>query len=309
MRLPYQKIITVQPHQPYNFALTLREIDQYPLDVTERIMGQSLLRGIRLKSGKPVLVAIQAAEQSSLSVDIYAKNSVESGEVISGIEHFLNLDLDLNQWYNSIDETDPMHQIISELRGFKPIAKPTIFESIVTAILEQQLTVRFACTLETRLIQTFGEKLVGDQGVVWLFPTPEKLAQVDIEDLRELQISKMKSSYIIDLAIMIISGEISPEKWKALNDTELIGHLISIRGVGQWTAEYVALIGYRRFNHAPAADIGLRNAVTALTNGKNQLSEEATREYMNRWDDFKGLATFYIWHAYSAGMITTKGDK
>jgi len=309
MRLPYQKIITVQPLQPYNFALTLREIDQYPLDITERIMGKSLLRGIRLNSGDPVLVAIQAAENSSLSVDIYAKNSIKSDHVVSGVRHFLNLDLDLNQWYDSIDTTDPMHQIISELRGFKPIAKPTIFESIVTAILEQQLTVRFACTLESRLIQTYGEKLVGDQGVVWLFPTPEKLAQVNIEDLRELQISKMKSSYIIDLAKMITSGEIEPNDWHSVDDDDLIRRLTSIRGIGQWTAEYVSLIGYRRFNHAPAADIGLRNAVTALTNNEKQLSEEATRDYMNRWEDFKGLATFYIWHAYSAGMINKQGEK
>ncbi len=309
MKLPFQKIITIQPVQPYDFNLTLKELDQYPLDVTERIFGHSLLRGLRLNSGARILAAISNGENNALNVDIYAQNSVDSGMVIAGITHILNLDLDLKRWYKSIESTDPMSRIISRLRGFKPIAKPTVFESLVTAILEQQLTVRFACTLETRLIHTFGEKLTCDQGVVWLFPTPEKLAKLTIEDLHTLQISKMKSSYIIDLAKMVTSGEIALNEWNRFNDDELLEHLISIRGVGRWTAEYAMLIGYRRFNLVPAADIGLRNAVSLLTGENNQPSETATREYMNRWKDFGGLATFYIWHAFSAGMIQKSGKK
>ena len=303
MKLPYQQIITIESPDPYDFTLTLQEFRQYPLDVTERVIGGALLRGFRLPDDTPVLTVIRQDDSDRLSADVYARQQVEESEVVPHIRHTLNLDLDLKHWYEAIDADDPMHPIIEGLYGLRPGAKPTVFESLVTAILEQQLNVRFACTLETRLIEKYGTKLTCDQGVVWLFPTPEALASLGIDELRELQLSRAKADYVIGLAKQITDGEIDPEAWHELDDASLMDRLTEIRGVGQWTAEYVAMIGYRRFNHAPAADIGLRNAVTKLTAADEQLPEETTRAFMHRWDEYKGLATVYIWHAYAAGMI------
>lgn len=303
MILDFLQVISLEPAKPYDFRLTLRELKQYPLDVTERIIGNTLLRGFRLENGTPVLAAIRSEDNTSLIVDVYGEQEADTEEILHKIRQVLNLDLDLASWYSGIETTDPMNRITEQLRGLRPVVKPTIFESLVTAILEQQLNVRFACTLETRLIQTYGTKLTCDQGIAWLFPTPESLASLEPDALRTLQISRAKAKYIIGLAQLIMGGEIDPESWHDLDGEQLIQRLMEIHGVGRWTAEYVAMIGYRRFNHAPAADIGLRNAVTALTNEKDQLSEVATREYMNRWDQYKGLATIYIWHAYTAGII------
>ncbi|MCF7803723.1 MAG: hypothetical protein K9N46_00290 [Candidatus Marinimicrobia bacterium] len=304
MKLPYQFSTDIQPVEPYDFRLLLRDIDQYPLDVTERIAEDKLIRGFSTDSG-PVQAAISENVGETLTIDIYSKESVSESLIARQIRHILNLDLDLEGWYDTVSADDPMQKIIQEFRGAKPIAKPSVFEGMATAILEQQLNVTFACTLETRLIKKYGTEICSDAGTSWLFPTPEQMAALDYEELRPLQISGSKSRYIIDIARQITAGEIDPESWHSLEDDEIMERLLAIRGIGQWTAEYVMLIGYRRFDHAPSADIGLRNAVTQLTGSEEQLSEKATREYMDRFAGYRGLATTYIWNAFSAGLLET----
>ncbi len=303
MNLTHQATLHIASVLPYSFELTLREVQWYPLDVTERVTGNQLLRGFRLPGNHPVLTVTRDAGNSGLQVDSYAASSADTQAVTRLVRRTLNLDLALNRWYNQIRPGDPMHELIEQLHGFKPIAKPTIFESLVSAILEQQLNVKFACTLESRLIRKYGTLLEAAPGSLWLFPTPKALASLACEELKPLQISSSKSRYIIDIAARIAEGSLDLESWHELPDDELMRNLLSLRGVGRWTAEYVAMFGYRRYNHAPAADIGLRNAVTALTGSEKQLSEKATRAYMDQWVDYRGLATYYIWHAFAVGLI------
>lgn len=301
MKLPYSETRTINPVQPYDFSLLLKDLQQYPLDVTERVISDSLLRGFRIDD-VPVQTVIKS-DGEALIVDIYASEPIGHYRVEAKVRHILNLDLDLNEWYETVADADPMQEIISAFRGAKPTAKPTVFESMATAILEQQLNVSFACTLETRLIREYGTEVSTDTGNSWIFPTPERIAQLDYDELRPMQISGSKSRYIIDIARQIAESEIEPEAWASLDDDELLKQLKSLRGIGQWSAEYIMLIGYRRFDHAPGADIGLRNAVTKLTGSNGQLSEEATREYMDRFSGYRGLATAYIWSAFSAGLL------
>lgn len=303
MEVRFQHTCRLEPIAPYSFQFTLREVEWYPLDVTERVQNGALLRGFLLSENRPVLTVTKANDRGSLNTLVYALEPVSSDEVIAALTFTLNLDLDLLSWYHTISKDDPMHRIVEQLYGFKPLAKPSVFESLVSAILEQQLNVKFACTLETRLTQEYGTQLTSEAGTAWLFPVPETLADLEPNELRPMQISSSKARYIIDLARDIVSGELHPETWHELPDDELIRHLLTIRGVGRWTAEYVAMIGYRRFGHAPAADIGLRNAVTILTGSTERLSEEATRNYMSQWTTYRGLATLYIWHAFAVGII------
>ncbi|HKJ69612.1 MAG TPA: hypothetical protein VKA68_16770 [bacterium] len=303
MNLPQQGTIHIQPVLPYSFDLTMKEIQWYPLDVTERITGNRLLRGFRLPDQQTVLTVISDEKNTGLRADMYAGSPVDTQDVSRLVRRILNLDLALTRWYSRIRPDVPMLQIIEQLHGFKPVAKPTIFESLVSAILEQQLNVEFACTLETRLIRKYGTHLKAHSGSVWLFPTPDALASLGYETLKPLQISSAKSRYIIDIARRVADGSLDLESWHELPDDQLMRNLLSLRGVGRWTAEYVAMFGYRRYNHAPAADIGLRNAVTALTDSDEQLSEEATRAYMDQWAEYRGLATYYIWHAFAVGLI------
>ena len=194
-------------------------------------------------------------------------------------------------------------KIILPLKGLRIFQKATPFEALVTAIADQQLNLAFAETLKTRLIKNFGTVHRFDNFVLYEFPTPEHLARQDELILRQFQFTANKSRFIIRMAQSIVDGKISPDDWYNLDDEKLLVNLLSIYGVGPWTAEYVALVGYQRLNMLPAADVGLLNAAQMVYQTPKRPSPDEMRQIARKWEPYRGLVTFYLWYAYEQGLL------
>ena len=79
-------------------------------------------------------------------------------------------------------ENDPaMHQITQQLYGLKNPTTPTVFESLVDSIVEQQISIKVAHTIEQRLAKKFGEPLTIDGKTYFAYPTPQNIANASIE--------------------------------------------------------------------------------------------------------------------------------
>jgi DNA-3-methyladenine glycosylase II len=112
------------------------------------------------------------------------------------IDSLFNLKLDLTQFYESVKNDKTMSKLAQKLRGLKGPTTPTVFEALVDSIIEQQISLIVAHSLERNVIKTFGDVLKLDNQVFYASPTPQKLASATVEQLRKCGLSLRKAEYI-----------------------------------------------------------------------------------------------------------------
>ena len=125
------------------------------------------------------------------------------------------------------------------------------------------------------------------------------ISRLAVSDLRRLQFTGRKSEYIIELARKIESGHLT--KRALLNEDQFNSarkNLISLRGVGNWTAEYVCLRCLGDPGALPVNDIGLQNAVKRELGLNEKPSVDEIHRYAAAWKNWKAYATFYLWGSF-----------
>jgi DNA-3-methyladenine glycosylase II len=177
--------------------------------------------------------------------------------------------------------TEPvLGPIVEQLRGLRPPLAPNPWESLVTSITAQQVSLHAAFAIRNRFIQAFGHPL--DQA--YSFPIRERLAPVHPDELRQLGFSQRKAEYVIGLA----GAEIDLAGLTALPDEEVKARLVALPGIGEWTAEWFLARHLARADAWPAGDLGLRKAVLHF------YGEEDTRAAGDRFPGHRNLAAHYL---------------
>ncbi|MEE9166045.1 MAG: hypothetical protein V3U24_01065 [Candidatus Neomarinimicrobiota bacterium] len=284
----------IRPAADFDFYRGLEDVTREPFGLTECLNGD--------RYTTVLFQEILTIRQEMTGGDLVAEwdgNSLKQRPIIEGeIRRRFGLDQDLNAFKCSVRDDSKLGPVVERLSGLTVFQKSTPFEALVSAITDQQLTVHFATTLKRRLIETYGERIDRGDIRLWNFPSPETLANIEDQDLRPLQYSGSKSRSIVQLAKGVVSGDYPLYEWGGLNDEDLQENLMGIYGVGRWTAEYTALVGYGRSDVIPAADIGLQRAVGILYEMTDRPQESEVRTLAERWRPFRGFATYYIWHEF-----------
>jgi len=195
------------------------------------------------------------------------------------VEKLLGLEFDLPPFYAWAAGRPVLGELVPRLAGFRPPLAPDPFESLVTSITAQQVSLFAAFAVRTRMIQQFGER--GE--LAYAFPTRERIAAAREEDLVALGFSRRKAEYVVGLA----RAEIDLEALAALDDDEVRARLTAIRGLGPWTADWFLARHLARPRAWPAGDLGVRKAAQLLY-GLD------VHELGRRLDPFQNLSAHYL---------------
>ena len=188
-----------------------------------------------------------------------------------------------------------MSKLIQQLRGLDSRTTPTVFESLVSSIIEQQISLRASQSIERHMIKNYGDKLHLDGEVYYAFPTPQTLSKLKKEKLRESGLSLRKSEYIIDISKLIVDGKLDLDHLKEYNDvTKIIDELSQLRGVGEWTAHLTVLRSMHRHRAFPADDLGLRRSISHFYCNDKKITADDARKIAGEWGKWRGLAGFYL---------------
>jgi DNA-3-methyladenine glycosylase II len=159
------------------------------------------------------------------------------------------------------------------------------------------LGLTFAYTLKRRLVETFGEYAMDDDGTRhWMFPSPERIAALQVPDLAGLQMTVKKAEYLIGTAARIAEGSLSKTillSAGGLASAERI--LTAVHGIGPWTAHYVAMRCLRFTSALPIQDVGLHLAIQKLLGSDRKPTLAEIRQYASNWAGWESYATFYLW--------------
>jgi 3-methyladenine DNA glycosylase/8-oxoguanine DNA glycosylase len=179
-----------------------------------------------------------------------------------------------------------LSKIEPALRGFRPPLAPDPFESLVTSITAQQVSLFAAFAIRNRLIARFGTQA----GHAYSFPTAERLAGADDGELVALGFSRRKAAYVLALA----RSELDLVGLASLPDDMVKAELQALPGIGEWTADWFLGRHLARPQAWPAGDLGLRKAVSAFYAGGRPLSTEEVRAMGDRFEPFQNLSAHYL---------------
>jgi AraC family transcriptional regulator, regulatory protein of adaptative response / DNA-3-methyladenine glycosylase II len=161
------------------------------------------------------------------------------------------------------------------------------FEMAVRAVLGQQVTVKAARTLAGRVARAFGEPLDSTiAGLDAVFPTPERIAALDVPDIASLGVIRTRASAILAIARAVANGtlRLSP----ATDVAAQMDALRALPGIGDWTAQYIAMRALAWPDAFPHGDLGVRKAL-GTTNDRGTLAAAES------WRPWRGYAVMHLW--------------
>jgi DNA-3-methyladenine glycosylase II len=208
--------------------------------------------------------------------------AIEPGDasVVEDVRRYLGAPFDLDA-FAAFAATEPvLARLVPALRGFRPPLVPGPFETLVTSISAQQISLQAAFSIRNRLIEAFGVA----HEAAHAFPTRERMALARPEEIVAVGFSRRKAEYIVGLA----QADLDLDALALLPDDEVKAALVALPGIGEWTAEWFLARHLGRPDAWPAGDLGLRKAVLQF------YGEEDTRAASARFSRFANLAAHYL---------------
>jgi len=288
----------LRPSSPYDFELSTKIFFS---EKSIRIFENNVFKQLITINDKPVLIELKSTgtvDEPELELclksdkDIYGE---ESHIALETVKKIFNLDFNLEKFYDDVKSDDLVFKLTQKLRGLKNPATASIFEALVEAIVEQQISLKAAHSIERKIIKKYGSTLNVGSHVYYAFPTPEQLNNASFDELRGCGLTLRKTEYIKSISKEIENGNLDLEKFKKYEDTDkIINELCEIRGIGLWTAEFVMLRGLNRLESLPADDIGIKRIISHYYCNDRKISSEEVRKIAINWGKWKGLAAFYL---------------
>lgn len=193
---------------------------------------------------------------------------------------------ELDPFYAWAEGDDVLRELVPRLAGLRPPLAPDPYEALVSAISAQQVSLFAAFAIRNRMVERFGVRGVH----AYEFPTRERMAQANEQELTELGFSRRKAEYVLGVA----RSDVDFGALHTLSDDEVKTTLTSIRGLGEWTADWFLARHLARPRAWPAGDLGLVKAVSAFYFGGRKLSIAEVREAGARFGPFQNLTAHYL---------------
>ena len=304
-----RRTLTLKPKAPYDFGLTM---GYYPalsqgvasVDVFEKDQYQRLLD----MAGKLLLASVRSVgsvERPELGVTVqgYQLPDEDMGSIANKIDWIVGSDVALEEFYPLAAKDPIIGSAVERLYGLHPSRTATFFESFIQSISGQQIAISVSRIIRTLLIENYSPTLTLDGRTYYAFPSPASILSMGIEGLREIKLSTRKAEYILDVAAGIENGTLDLEGLRRLPDDQVANKLLSLRGVGPWTVQWLLIRAFGRPNAFPSGDLVLQRLISRLYFQGQRLSEQEVEKFSQRWSPCRSLFTTYLFTALRQGLV------
>lgn len=170
-----------------------------------------------------------------------------------------------------------------------------VFELAIRTVLGQQISVAGATTLSGRLVRAFGDGIDAPfSGVSHHFPTPQRLADLSAAEIAAIGMPAARAAAVRNLAVFAAAGGLDVAPGMTLEAA--VAALRAVQGVGEWTAQYIAMRALRFPDAFPAGDLGLQKAAAEAKEGV-RLTERQLLARAAHWSPWRAYAALLLWHS------------
>ncbi|MEO5288805.1 DNA-3-methyladenine glycosylase 2 [Limosilactobacillus allomucosae] len=267
-------------------------------EITYQITAQQTIRKAFQDNHQILIVDIsflRNKRQLCLQVINHSSASV-THEIIDYVCDWFDLKTDLAPFYEMAKKDELLAPLIDRFDGLRLVGEPDFYEALTWCILGQQINLSYAYTLKKRFVENFGTKIVFHKHTFWLYPQPAEVAVQDPEKLRQLGMTQHKAEYMLNISKLLVTGAIKKSQYlRQQTATKTEKMLCKLRGIGPWTANYVAMRCLRYGDAFPQTDAGLLNGIKLIQQLDEKPSKQQMRKLHQQWGQWSSYATFYIW--------------
>jgi AraC family transcriptional regulator of adaptative response / DNA-3-methyladenine glycosylase II len=258
---------------------------------TEQVDDVSYRRAVRSSTGGGILEIVGVGER--LTLKLTGTDIGSLARDVAAARRMFDLDADPAAVHEVLGEDPLLAPLLDKRPGLRVPGAYDGFELAVRAVLGQQVSVAAGSTFAGRLVRRLGTPLEEAFGTVThLFPAAETVAE---GDLSGIGLTGSRSHTLKALAAAVAGGKVLLHAGADQVRTE--HELRSIRGIGPWTASYIAMRALRDPDAFPTKDLALLKAFSQLSG--SSATERELERYAERWRPWRSYAAVHLWASLS----------
>jgi AraC family transcriptional regulator, regulatory protein of adaptative response / DNA-3-methyladenine glycosylase II len=271
--------LAVRP--PFDWATMIRYLAPRSTPGVESVSGDTYQRTLRV-DGTSGYVVLTAPRGGAVVVRLSPSLAAHRESVLAKLRLLVDAEAPIRRIGRALSADPTMAALVRRRPGLRVAGAVDAFELALRAVLGQQISVRAASTFSGRLVARFGEPIAGaPTGLTHLSVPADRLADARVTQVFALGLTRARSETVVALARAAVAGQIADPT-----------QLRAISGIGDWTAQYVAMRAFRDPDAFPYADIGLRKAAGGLT-------ASALRQRAEQWRPWRSYAAMHLWASLS----------
>ncbi|MED1508658.1 DNA-3-methyladenine glycosylase family protein [Bacillus proteolyticus] len=296
--LSYDSLTLTVPKE-FSFQENLRYLSRSNNECMFHIEDDKIYKVIPVQDVNP-LIEVSMNTDGNIQVrflgELYISEKWICDAVANYVKEWFDLTTDLAPFYKLAIHDPLLQGPIQEYYGLRTLGIPDLFEALSWGIIGQQINLTYAYTLKRRLVEQFGNYVEWHDRKHWIFPSPDTIANLHVEDLKKLKMTTRKCEYLIGIAELIAEGKLSKESLLQTQNIKIAEkQLTAIYGIGPWTANYVLMRCLRFPSAFPIDDVGLHNAIKFITGSESKPTKNEIKDFAANWINWESYATFYLW--------------
>jgi AraC family transcriptional regulator of adaptative response / DNA-3-methyladenine glycosylase II len=281
---------------PYNWEGMLAFLRPRATRGVEEVTTDTYRRTISLNGSDGYFEASLDENRLGLVVRIQFGDSRALFLIIERIRRMFDLSADWQAITARLRRDPALARRIEASPGLRVPGSWDGFELAVRAILGQQVTVKGASVLAARLASQFGRPILATGGLTHLFPTPQVLVDAKLSNVG---LTTARGETIRCLARAVCDGQIQFDRIVAIEP--FLARLCEIPGIGDWTAQYVAMRALGEPDAFPSTDLGLLRAL-------NLLDPRELERRAEGWRPWRAYAAMYLWSVADEGKNSRRRE-
>lgn len=285
--------LTLGYRPPYDFAGICDFLSRRAIPGLDQIVDGAYERLVASGDGAGWLRVSDLPGESALKLEVHGIGAGQLQDTVRRVRRLFDLDAEPGA-IHAVFANDPvLGDAVRRWPGLRVPGGWDGFEVAVRAVLGQQVSVAAARTLAGRLVRTWGRRCALDApaGLDTLFPSPEVIAEAE---LTSIGVTSARARTLNGIAAALAAQRIDFRTDRSLD--EFVDAWVELPGIGDWTAQYIALRALSHPDAFPAGDLILRRAASG---GRAPLSDNALRARAEAWRPWRAYATLYLWRLSS----------
>ena len=279
---------------PYDWEAMLAYLSARAIEGMEFVENGIYRRTVSHEGGHGMVAVAHAPDRNTLIATIRFPCVRALQAIVTRVRHLFDVGADVDTITSHLAKDKTLAPLIASRPGLRTPGCWDGFELAVRAVLGQQITVEAARQLGSKLVLLCGDPVrnASDPRLARTFPSARCLATVD---LSTIGMPASRRATLKALAQAAVANPRLFEPGSIGSIEESIAQLRAIRGIGEWTAQYIALRALREPDAFPATDIGILRGAAHL-DGVLPTAPQLIRR-AEAWRPWRAYAAQYLWTA------------